>query len=137
MNSAEYTFLFITTNGQANADTDKRRDTERDQTRFQQEKVLHTCTQTFISYTAVVRCMKSLPITTKANTLLNLFWEEECIANASIFDNHFCPVHSFIAFNYSCRRFFVWQWQQVCDQMSYLRLYYIDSGTWYHYTIVF
>ncbi len=32
LNSAEYTFLFITTNGQASADTDKRRDTVRDQT---------------------------------------------------------------------------------------------------------
>ncbi len=30
----EHTFLFITTNGQASADTDKRRDTVRDQTRF-------------------------------------------------------------------------------------------------------
>ncbi len=34
-NSAEHTFLLITINGQANADTDKRRDTVRDQTRFQ------------------------------------------------------------------------------------------------------
>ncbi len=32
LNSAEYTFLIITTNGQASADTDKRRDTVRDQT---------------------------------------------------------------------------------------------------------
>ncbi len=43
LNSAEYTFLFITTSGQASADTDKRRDTVRDQTRFQQvstEKLL-------------------------------------------------------------------------------------------------
>ncbi len=31
----EHTILFITTNGQASADTDKRRDTVRDQTRFQ------------------------------------------------------------------------------------------------------
>ncbi len=30
----EHTFLFITTNGQASADTDKRRDTVWDQTRF-------------------------------------------------------------------------------------------------------
>ncbi len=28
--------------------------------------------------------------------------------------------------------FFVWQWQQVCDQISNLRLYYIDSGTQHH-----
>ncbi len=34
-NSAEHTFLLITINGQASADTDKRRDTVRDQTRFQ------------------------------------------------------------------------------------------------------
>ncbi len=32
----EHTLLFITTNGQASADTDKRRDTVRDQTQFQQ-----------------------------------------------------------------------------------------------------
>ncbi len=36
LNSAEYTFQFITTNGQASADTDTKRDTARDQTRFQQ-----------------------------------------------------------------------------------------------------
>ncbi len=34
-NSAEHTFLLITTNGQASADTDKRRDPVREQTRFQ------------------------------------------------------------------------------------------------------
>ncbi len=32
----EHTFLFITTNGQASADADKRRDTVGDQTQFQQ-----------------------------------------------------------------------------------------------------
>ncbi len=36
LNSAEYTFLFITTNGQASTDTDTRRDTVRDQMQFQQ-----------------------------------------------------------------------------------------------------
>ncbi len=32
----------------------------------------------------------------------------------------------FIMFNHSCRCF-VWQWQQVCDHIYNLRLYYIDS----------
>ncbi len=34
--------------------------------------------------------------------------------------------------NHSCRRFLVWQWQQICDQISKLRLYYIDSGIQHH-----
>ncbi len=38
----------------------------------------------------------------------------------------------FISFKHSCRRFFVWRWQQVCDQISNLRLYYINSGTQHH-----
>ncbi len=38
----------------------------------------------------------------------------------------------FITFNHRCRRLFVWQWQQECDQISNLRLYYIDSGTQHH-----
>ncbi len=38
----------------------------------------------------------------------------------------------FIALNHSCRRFFIWQWQQECDQISNLRLHYIDSGTQHH-----
>ncbi len=37
----------------------------------------------------------------------------------------------------SCRRFFVWQWQQVCDQISNLRLYYVDSGTQHHNKMIF
>ncbi len=43
----------------------------------------------------------------------------------------------FIAFNHSCCQFFVWQWQQVCDQISNLRLYYIDSGTQHHNKMIF
>ncbi len=31
----------------------------------------------------------------------------------------------------------VWQWQQVCDQISNLRLYYIDSGTQHHNKMIF
>ncbi len=38
----------------------------------------------------------------------------------------------FISFNHSCRCFFAWQWQQVCNQISNLRLYYIDSGPQHH-----
>ncbi len=33
--------------------------------------------------------------------------------------------------------FFVWQWQQVCNQISNLRLYYIDSGTQHHNKMIF
>ncbi len=33
--------------------------------------------------------------------------------------------------------FFVWQWQQVCDQISNLRLYYVDSGTQHHSKMIF
>ncbi len=38
--TSPHSFLFITTNGQASADTDKRRDTERDQTPFQHVSTL-------------------------------------------------------------------------------------------------
>ncbi len=43
----------------------------------------------------------------------------------------------FISFNHSCHRFFVWQWQQVCDQISNLRLYYIDSCIQHHNKMIF
>jgi len=42
-NSAEHTFLLITINGQASTDTDKGRDTVRDQTRFQHVSINHIC----------------------------------------------------------------------------------------------
>ncbi len=54
-----------------------------------------------------VRCKKSsdAPITTKYNTLLNLFWLEVCAASCLTM----VSVQStrFISFNHSCRRFFL------------------------------
>ncbi len=84
-----------------------------------------------ISYTTVVRCKKSseAPITTKDNTLLNLFWT--CLTMVSV------QFTRFFTFNHSSQWFFVWQWQQVCDQISNLRLYYIDSCIQHHNKMIF
>ncbi len=82
-----------------------------------------------ISYTTVVRCKKSsdAPITTKDNTLLNLFFffiywtfsDKKCVLQTWAFLTMVSVQFArFIAFNHSCRRFFVWQWQQVTFMRS-------------------
>ncbi len=53
----EHIFLFITTNGQANADTDKIQDTVRDQTQFQQVDLGIRKKQTNISVDAILLTM--------------------------------------------------------------------------------
>ncbi len=39
---------------------------------------------------------------------------------------------SYTTYSWDARNIFVWQWQQVCDQISNLKLYYVDSGTQQH-----
>ncbi len=51
-----------------------------------------------------------------------------CTANASIFDDRFCPVRSVYRI-LTTVSIFVWQWQQKISNWS---LYYVDSGTQHH-----
>ncbi len=66
----------------------------------------------------VMRCKKSsdAPMTAKDNAFLTIVYVQS---------------------KQSCRRVFVWQWQQVCDKTSNLRLYYVNSGTQHHNKRIF
>ncbi len=84
----------------------------------------------------VVRCKKSsdAPITTKDNTLLNLFSVScKCDHVWRWFRSSLLVLsHLTIAVVI----FFVWQRRQVCVQISNWSLYYIDSGTQHHNKII-
>ncbi len=95
--------------------------------------VLHTCTQTLF-HTQHSREMQEI-FKRAHNKKRQYFIEPFLIKSVRCKHEHFWRSFlstCFISFNHSCRRFFVWQWQQVCDQISNLRLYYINFGTQHH-----
>ncbi len=86
--------------------------------------VLHTCTHRHFIHD-IVRWIKiDAPLSTKDNTLFNLFWWEVCAVQSA----------RFISFNYSCSRFFR---HQIWLKMSNCSLYNMDSGTDHHNTMIF
>ncbi len=91
--------------------------------------VLHTCTQTLFHARHSREMQEIFRRAHNNKRLLYLSFSDKkhALQTRAFLTTVSVRYARFITF--SCRRFFDWQWQQVCDHISNLRLYYIDSGT--------